>query len=137
MKRPSMPYEINIEGNGTKIITRYYGVLTISDIFAALEERFSDVERTRKCRIFLSDFTDVTETRLGDLDVRSLTVNYKEASSDNPDVIAVAVVPRDLLYGLGRMWEVYVESTDIPWKVEIVRTREEAQALIDEYNANR
>ena len=131
-----MSYEIIVEEDGAKIITRYYDVLTISDIFAALEERFSNMEMTMKGRIFLSDFTDVTEIHLDDLDLRNLTVDYEKASSHNPDVIAVAIVPRDLLYGLGRMWEVYVDSKDIPWAVKIVRTKEEAQAFINEHNAD-
>lgn len=129
-----MPYEIKIEDDGAKIITRYFGLLTTADINAAYAERFTDVVKIKKCKVLLSDYSDVTETALDDVNVELLAATYKKASSFNPDVVSVAIMPGDLLYGLGRMWEGYVHG--ICWKEKIVRTRAQAKAFIEECNAS-
>lgn len=119
-----MPYEINVVENGTQIITRYFGFLSSDDIIESYKKRFSDVEMIVKYKLLLSDYTDVTKTNLSDLNVKFLGGMYLNASSYNSDVIAIAILPQDLLYGLGRMWEVYVE--DMHWEEYIFRSREEA-----------
>jgi len=130
-----MPYEIRITNDNTRVDTRYFGFLTTAEIYEAYEKRFTDRKMIEKYRLIVSDYSDVTGTDLGDVDVRSLAEVYKRASSHNANVIAVAIMSRTVLFGLGRMWEAYVDG--ISWKVRIVRTKEEAQSFIDECNASR
>lgn len=128
-----MPYEIRLKNNGTTVATRYYGFLTTADIYEACEKRFTDIALVKKCRFLVSDYSDVTGTDLHDVDVRLLALFYKNASSHNADVVAITILPRDLLYGLGRMWEAHLDG--IAWTEKVVRTREEAQAFMDQIDA--
>ncbi len=123
-----MPFDVTFAADGAAVITRYRGVLITSDIQAAYEERFTDVNKIRKFRLLWSDYCAVVETRISDVDVRELAAQYARSSAFNPNVVAVAVMPRDLLFGLGRMWQVFVEET--PWKTLIARTRDEADDFV-------
>lgn len=126
-----MPYEIKIEDDGAKITTRYFGHLTTGDITSAYQERFTDIGRIKKLKILLSDYSDVTQIDLHDVDISSLAEFYKTASAYNRKVVSVAIMPKDILFGLGRMWEAYVDG--ISWKAGIFRTKEEAQAFLQEH----
>ncbi len=121
-----MPYEIAIENNGSRIITRYYGKLIMPEINAAYDERFTDIEKIKKYRLLINDYTDVSEVSTDGLDVPRLARAYLWASTHNSEVVVVNVMPTDLEFGLGRMWEGYV--SDMPWKENVVRTREEARS---------
>ncbi len=125
-----MPYEISVENNGARIITRYYGKLTMPEIDAAYNERFTDIEKIKKYRLLINDFTDVSGVSTDELDVPKLARYYLWASTENPDVVVVNIMPTDLEFGLGREWEGYV--SDMPWEENVVRTREEARRwLVD------
>jgi len=125
-----MPYEISVENNGARIITRYYGKLIMPEIDAAYNERFTDIEKIKKYRLLINDFTDVSEVSTDGLDVPKLARYYLWASTHNPDVVVVNIMPTDLEFGLGRMWEGYV--SDMPWEENVVRTREEARCWLVE-----
>ncbi len=119
-----MPYEITTEDNGSRIITRYYGKLTAAEVYAAYTERFTDIKKINQYKVLLNDYTDVTETVVSDVDVAKLAAIYTAAAMQNPHVIAVSIMPTDLQFGLGRMWEGYI--FEIPWEEIIVRTQQEA-----------
>lgn len=126
-----MPFEIIEEDDGARITTRYFGCLTTSDLMQSSKQRLTDPEKIQKYRVLISDFTDVTDIELDDLDVSVLAPLYIKASACNPDVIAVAIASKDLLFGLGRMWEAHVDGADrFKWKERVVRTHEEAQKFI-------
>ena len=123
-----MPFEINVQGDGSKILTRYFGVLSTTDIEKSYIERFTDPDKIKKYKFIISDYTEVSETNISDIDIRKLSRIYKEASLVNQNVSVVAIMPTDLLFGLARMWQAYVDS--IPWKHAVVRSREEAESFL-------
>ena len=124
-----MPFEIREEDNGAKVITRYYGELTTDDLNQAYAARFTDEDKIKKYKIVWTDYTDVTSTSIDDVNVMRLAEIYKNASLYNPNVIAVAIMHKDLLYGMGRMWQAHLD--EISWVTTVVRTSEEAQEFVD------
>jgi hypothetical protein len=54
----------------------------------------------------------------------------KSAFAINSNIIFVAAVPTDLMYGLSRLWQVYADESDRQTKV--VRSREEADIWLAE-----
>jgi hypothetical protein len=128
-----MPYEITVEDNGARVVTRYFGRLTTAELMESYAKRLTDTEKIKKYNVLVSDFTEVTASDIGDLDIVALAQMYKQAASYNPKVTAVAIVPQDFLFGMGRMWDAYVN--EIPWKQSIVRTKEEAMAFVDTLSA--
>ena len=127
-----MAHETSIENDGSKVVTRYYGAINSSEVFMALKERFSDVEKTKKYKVVISDFTDVVESELHDFDVEKLERVFRQAASHNDDMIYIGIMPSDLQFGLGRMWEDgYSHGVSLVKK--IVRSREEASAFLESY----
>ncbi len=119
-----MPYEISIENEGAKITTRYYGELTTAEIYAAYDERFTDSAKIKKYELIINDYTEVSGVMLDGLDVSRLAKTYLDAAIYKSKVLVVSIMPTDLQYGLGRMWQGY--AYEIPWEETIVRTRQEA-----------
>lgn len=127
-----MPYKISYMNKGEIVFTSYFGILTANDVYAAFDDRFLDIKRIKKMKTIIADFADVTESYLEDLDVPRLAGMYRRAASYNPDpeVLVVGIMPTDLLFGIGRMWEGLIYK--IPWKEKIVHTREEARVFLEE-----
>ncbi len=120
-----MPYEIKSEDEGRVSKTRYYGVLTGDEILSSYRDRYADAQKLKKLRIVIADYSDVSKVDLDSLDVSRLAQIALEAARLNPDILLVAIMPDDLVYGLGRMWQ--GQTSQIGWKTCIARTQEEAE----------
>ncbi len=123
-----MPFKIIEQNDGSKILTKYFGLLTTTDIENSYSERFTDPEKIKKYKFIISDYTEVSETNISDIDIKKLSRIYKEASLVNQNVSVVAIMPTDLLFGLARMWQAYIDS--IPWEHTVVRSLEEAESFL-------
>ena len=127
-----MAHENIIENDGFKVTTRYYGAINSSEVFAAMQERFSDVEKTKRYKVVIADITDVVESELNDFDVKKLEQVFKQAASHNDGMIYIGIMPSDFHFGLGRMWEDgYTSGVSLVKK--IVRSREEARTFLESY----
>lgn len=124
-----MPYQIQISDEGREVLTTYYGIVTSSEMYDSFNERFLDIRKLEKMRIVCSDFSEVTDFSLQTVDVQKLAKICIGASNHNAEITLVVIMPKDIEFGIGRMWEAYLD--DIPWKVMIVRTREEAEAWLN------
>ena len=125
-----MPFETNVQSDGSKILTKYFGVLTTTDVENSYIEGFTDPEKIKKFKFIISDYTEVSETNISDIDIKKLSRICKEASLVNQNISVVAILPTDLLFGLARMWQAYIEMDGIPWKHKVVRSREEAESFL-------
>lgn len=125
-----MPFQTTIDRDGMRVFTRYSGNLTASDVLASIKERFADIDRLKKFRIIIADYTDVESFSTENADVREFADVYLNASQQNSDVVMIAIMPTDHQFGLGRMWEGYAQ--ELPWTHRIFRSMEEAKEWLKE-----
>ncbi len=125
-----MPFEIIIDKNGKRSVAKYFGELTASEILESIKERFSDIDKLKKFKIIIADYTDVTHFDTENADVRDYAEIYLKASAHNKDVIMIGIMPTDLQFGLGRMWEAYAQG--MPWPHQIFRSMGEARVWLKE-----
>ncbi len=119
-----MPYEVNYQEDGG-VITIYSGVVTDEDSVQSLDEKCSSEERIKSYRYALTDCTNVTEFKVTtDEIIRNAEVS-KYAFAVNSNILLVAVVPTDLMFGMSRLWQVYADESNR--RTKIVRSREEAE----------
>ena len=128
-----MPYEIEYSDNPPGVTTKFFGIVTDSDLHQSCIDRTASVERIKKLAYVLDDFTDVSGfpvTSEGIQDAAKYAVNAAEL---NRNIQYISIVPNDLLYGMSRMWQAYTDETQ--WERNIVSTLKEAeQWLIENVN---
>jgi hypothetical protein len=54
----------------------------------------------------------------------------KIAAEINPDVVVALIASKNVMFGLTRMWEVFVDQ--IGWKTKVFRSKTEAEVWIKE-----
>ena len=126
-----MPFEITSSEDDSIVTTRYFGRLVGDDILDAYLSRYSDPARIKKYRFVIADYSDVTETLIDGVDVVRLAWIVLDAARINPHVVLVSIMPEDLQFGLGRMWQGYTAKS--PWKISVVRTKAEAESWIEKH----
>lgn len=122
-----MPYTITSLDDGG-IITSFSGLMTDALYIAAIHERWCSDEAVKNCRYFISDLTEVEQLELTTAGVQESARINTEVSKLNKNILAVGVLPTDLEFGMGRMWQVYADDTK--WKTHVCRTLEEAMEWI-------
>lgn len=122
-----MPYESRLLAGGTAVLHVGSGEVHGSDILAAarIVQRLA---RTRRLSHIVVDFTavkllDVSTSQLRDI----AAVNLITAQHAPGGRLAIAA-PQDHVFGLVRMWSVFVEGID--WQIQISRDLEPAVAWL-------
>ena len=124
-----MAITISDSDGGLGNIIQVEGKVTEAELLPALKEHLTqDPEKFRRYRYSLSDYTAVTSIDLSGSSVESIARYCKEASRINPDAVVTIVAARDLVFGLSRMWEAWLEDTD--WETMIFRTSEGAEEWV-------
>ena len=123
-----MPFRLFRDDGRGRVVIDYYGLVNTSEIYESSRQCLADPVSVGKLRTILFDYTDVSETAVDDMDTPRLIEIHTRASRYNADIIAVHIAAMPLLFGLGRMWEIY--AVNIPWAVSVVRTREEAEDFV-------
>lgn len=126
-----MPFSISLTNEGALVTTRYYGVLNADDLLQSYRQRYTDAEQIKKYRLLIADYSEVSRVDTDGLDVTVLAQMVVSASKINPKVSLVSIMPDDLQFGLGRMWQGY--TLDSNWKIGIVRTKAEADHWLEEH----
>ena len=123
-----MPYEVIYQKSDGGVITIYSGVVTDEDSIQSLDEKCSSEERIKSYRYALTDCSNVTELKVTtDAVIRNAEI-AKSAFAINSNIIFVAAVPTDLLYGLSRLWQAYADESNR--RTKVVRSREEAETWL-------
>ena len=114
-------------GIGNTIIAR--GVVTGQE-YIETHKRYltQDKEKLKNYRYSLCDYTEVTKFDIPTQDIQIVVNLSINASKANQDVVVAIVAHKDLIYGLGRMYEVLAEETG--WEIMISRSMDEAKAWI-------
>jgi hypothetical protein len=105
-----MPYEIIYLETDGGIITKYFGIVTDSDIMNSMKERFSSDDRIASYRYVISDCSDVEKFDVSAEVMKKSAEISKKVSMINKNIAVVAIMPTDLEFGMGRMWQAYVSD---------------------------
>lgn len=122
---------INIEGrqDGAGVIYYCHGDMTIDDLFQAGIGFLAFPEEIKKWRYTIVDLTSVDAMNISSDDIRSVVEqNRRIGANAIPGVLIAVAAPKDLGYGLARMWEVLTEQ--IGWETMTFRSRAEAESWI-------
>ena len=122
-----MPYSITY-GEDDGVITTYTGVLTDDEMLRSARARFVPIEKTDSYHYVLSDFTDVSNFDITPEGVRAAARIADLVIERNAQLRMAMVLPTDLEYGMGRMWQILTSEGDE--KIRIVRTMPEAMKWV-------
>jgi len=121
----SVPISIEGRQDGVGIIYHCYGHMTIGDFFQAGNGFLAYPEEIKKWRYAIVDLTSAGNMQISSDEIRSVVEQNKRiASIAHAGVILAVAAPRDLGFGLSRMWEILMEQ--IGWETMTFRSLEEA-----------
>ena len=124
-----MPIEIRDVDGGVGVIITSKGLLTEKEWMDALHKHLTQAEKKfKKYRYSLSDYTAVTKTEITIDAIHTVAGYCESASRINPKSVVATVAHQDYIYGMSRMWEILVNSTD--WETMVFRNREHAEAWL-------
>ena len=125
-----MPYEITYLETDGGVLIKYFGIVTDSDIINSMEERFSSDDQVSSYRYAITDCSNVEKFEVSTEVMKESAELSKKVSMINKNIVVIAIMPTDLEFGMGRMWQAF--SYETGWKTGIVRTKDEAEVWLKE-----
>ena len=124
-----MGIEIKDVDNGLGNVILMKGVITESEFVGKMQRHLNqDPETYKRYRFSLTDISETTEINLSTDAIVEHSRACIRSAHINPDAVVAVVAPKDLGFGLSRMWEILCE--EIFWETNVFRTREEARKWI-------
>ena len=118
-----MPVEtVYLDDGG--VLLKGTGIVTGGELIAFNEGIYETPAKTKAIRYQLCDFMEVERFAVSGADIQRIVVQDREAAAIHPDMLIVVVGEQNVIYGLARMWELYVAET---LETHVFRTVEEAQ----------
>ena len=119
-----MPYSFYFVDHGAGMVQLGEGVITADEVMESARALNRVPDAMRQLRFALLDFTNASELLITGEELRDVVAENEITSTlVSPGLIAI-IAPKDQIYGLARMWQVFVE--ELNWKVGIFRTKPEA-----------
>jgi hypothetical protein len=125
-----MPYEIRYLDNGTGVLHVGTGTMTGKELFDARSAIFADEGRTRRYRYGPIDYSRVENIEVTARELELIAAKDRKAATDVLGAAVAIVANKDVVFGLARMWEVYMH--DAGWETHVFRSREPAEHWIRE-----
>ena len=124
-----MPYKITKLKDGG-VLNEFEGIVTLEKNAEVDIKIFGeDPAQFKKISYVISDWSKVTKVTHTTEEIRELAIMTRQRLEFNPELLFAIIVPRDLLYGLARMWHTYLGEAR---RAGLFRTREEAEIWIKE-----
>lgn len=124
-----MPIEIEGRQDGVGVIYVCRGAMTIDDFFQAGLGFLAYPEEIKKWRYCIVDLTAVEAMHISSDDIRAVVEQNKRIAAAAPEGALLAVAsPKDLGFGLARVWEALVE--EVGWETMTFRSRSEAEVWV-------
>lgn len=124
-----MPFDVSYRENDTQQWISFSGELAIEEIEASWTKRTGDRTRFEHIKYLIADYSGASMKKIGHADVKRGSVWARTASSLNPRVTLISILPGALEFGIGRMWAGLVG--DIPWEMVFVRSQEECREYLE------
>lgn len=106
------------------------GVITGQDLLEASQETFKSEEILKQIKYALIDFTSIDKESIQTQNIRAKAGMDKMAAKINPDIVVALIASKNVMFGLSRMWEVFVDQ--IGWKTKVFRSKTEAELWVKE-----
>ncbi|MDA8139990.1 MAG: hypothetical protein M0036_15185 [Desulfobacteraceae bacterium] len=116
----------NIDARNDLTIHTLEGPISSNDIITTIEEYYRGQPTTH----IIWDFTAATLNQCRDEDIQAIAVAANKHSKAWPDSKTALVLPGDLQFGLGRMYETFAELENGATQVQSFRGMTEAQAWL-------
>jgi hypothetical protein len=124
-----MPIDIELLHEGAGVIYNCHGTMTFKDFYDASNGFLEFPEELKKWRYSIIDLTSVEGMNLNYEEVASIVEQNKRLAAIAPPGTLLAVSsPRDLGFGIARMWEALVEQ--VGWETQTFRSRADAAQWI-------
>jgi hypothetical protein len=120
-----MPILTSISANGRGLIQEDTGVVTANDILNHLRQLLNAGRGFMRLDFSLVDLTGVSIMDVSSDQWRSIASVDLQLAALNPRLVVAVAASSDVVFGLIRMWQVFVEATG--WTVEVFRSRLEAE----------
>jgi len=122
-----MPVTIEYAQDGIGVVLYHKGVVTGEELYEAISKVYGD-SRYPTLRYWIADRSDCTQFLPGyDWQQKIICLN-KQESLRNPGMLIALVSPKDLEFGMSRMFQVLSEGDQ--FKKEVFRNREKAEKWI-------
>ena len=125
-----MAIEIRYLDDGIGVCWLGQGVVTGQDLLEASKETFKSEEILKQIKYAVIDFTSIDKASMQTENIRAKAGMDKIAAEINPDVVVALIASKNVMFGLTRMWEVFVDQ--IGWKTKVFRSKTEAEVWIKE-----
>jgi hypothetical protein len=123
-----MPATLTAAKDGHGYLITGKGALTGPDILTLKAGVDADPTAPRDLAYWLVDLTGVTELQLSGQDFRDIVTIDRRLARRMPAAAVAVVAPKDVAFGLARMWEILAD--DIGWPTGVFRDVREAEAWI-------
>ncbi len=117
-------FEISYRNDGGVILS-WKGLVTGKELIDAFSEIYATDEQIKRIAYQLVIFTKSEEIMVTTNDLKEVASLDIRASKVNPSMLVAVVGERDIVFGLSRMWEAFVD--DAPLKTRVFRTLEDAE----------
>ena len=124
-----MPIQLIYEHDGISIVVKGTGIVDAAEIHRCNDQIYAP-DRIQQLRSQLCDFREVTRFDLSSDDMQLLATQDKAAATQNPDLAIAIVGNDDLMFGLAKMWEVFVSEASL--RANVFRTIKEARDWLEE-----
>ncbi len=125
-----MPIDVRYLDDGIGVSWLGRGIVTGQDLIDASEETFAPEERLKQVRYALVDLTQIEGVSISPADIRKKATLDGRASSVAPNAVVALVAAEDLMFGLARIWDAYVDG--LSWETMVFRSVAEAESWIQE-----
>ncbi len=117
-------FEISYRNDGG-VIPSWKGLVTGKELIDAFSEIYATDEQIKRIAYQLVILTKSEEIMVTANDLKEVASLDIRASKVNPSILVAVVGERDIVFGLSRMWEAFVD--DAPLKTRTFRTLEDAE----------
>ncbi len=126
-----MPVDYSSHRSGSYVRLTSHGIITDDELLHAIQTMCASDEATRLHRCALMDFSRVERVDVSSDTVRELAqLNINASKLVTPGAAVALAAPQALVYGLGRMWEIYAQNTG--WETRVFERLEEAEHWLEE-----
>lgn len=119
-----MPYKTEYMDREGGVITTYWGTVTDDEVVRSGMEKTASIERVKAYRYILTDLSNVDAYRVSPQAIQENAKIAAQFFAINSNVLLAFVLPSDVEFGMGRMWQVYADQAGLHSRV--FRTRREA-----------
>lgn len=123
----SLPCKIEQIAVENGLIVKWIGKVDEQEVIQVLRKHFNPLERFAKLSYILADCSGITECNISPRTIQTIAQIYNQVASFNKNLYFVWVMPSDLLFALGRMWQSYTDDGWNGWRSRVTRSRQEAE----------